>query len=211
MPISRECRVTTITSNIFLLSKYSRILFESFVGHFLNCWNSSLMSAHTGLTIAMWLIVLLSSITSLEVYINIFCTIIPPPHQVRGHYLLSLDLHDSINFQPVQIWWILSECQSGPYTAFSGGQFCFSWWTPMPEPFKHICGYIILYICVSGYQFIRKSSQLTNAVRMDDSIICLFLPTIAKLIHWNGTNISTLFHSSAPWSAATVLSSASWP
>ena len=62
--------------------------------------------------------------------------------------------------------------------------------------FKHICGYITLYICVSGHQIILKSLQFTNHVRIDNSIICLILPTIAVLIHWADTSIYTLIHSS---------------
>ena len=63
----------------------------------------------------------------------------------------------SPNFQPVQTWWIISGCQSCPYTAFWLGQFCFSSWTSLP--FEHICGYVTLYICVFGHQIILKSLQ----------------------------------------------------
>ena len=59
----------------------------------------------------------------------------------------------------------------------------------MPEPFKHIGGYMTLNICVSGHQIILKSLQFTNQVRMDNSIICLILPTFAILIHSIGTSI----------------------
>ena len=62
--------------------------------------------------------------------------------------------------------------------------------------FKHICGYITLHICVSGHQIILKSLQITNHVRMDNSIICLILSTIATLIHWSGTSIYRLIRSS---------------
>ena len=41
-----------------------------------------------------------------------------------------------------------------------------------------------------------KSLQFTNHVRMDNSIICMILPTIATLIHWTGTSIYTLIRSS---------------
>ena len=88
----------------------------------------------------------------------------------------------------------MSGSQSSPYTAFSLGQVCFSSCTPMP--FKHICGYITLYICDSGHQIILKSLQFTNHVRIDNSIICLILPTIAVLIHWADIGIYTLIHSS---------------
>ena len=120
MPISRECWVTKFISNIFRLSKYSRMLFESC--RFLCCWAAlhslcwSLFNCWTveflhwfqrkqGLTEARWLTVLLSSIISLEEHIYILydyppfppptTTPTPTPHpQVRGHYLNSLDLHD---------------------------------------------------------------------------------------------------------------------
>ena len=60
MPISTECRVTKFISNIFPLSKYSRMLFESrrflccwaavqsLCWSLFNCWTSSLISVHTG-------------------------------------------------------------------------------------------------------------------------------------------------------------------
>ena len=72
------------------------------------------------------------------------------------------------------------------YCAFWLGQFCFSSWTPVP--LEHICGCIILYICVFGHPIILKSLQFTNHIRMDNSIIFPIFPTIATLIHWTGTN-----------------------
>ena len=112
MPLSRECRVTTFTSNIISLSKYSRILIESCL--FLCCWAAlqslcwSLfqqtwtfeiihwLQCIQGLTEAMWLTVLLSSIISLGVHIHLFGRLCPSL-QVRGHFLHSLDLYDPIS------------------------------------------------------------------------------------------------------------------
>ena len=109
-----------------------------------------------------------------------------PSMQVRWYFLHSLDLHHPISsqFRP----------DESSYTAFSLGQLCFSSWTPVP--FKHIYGYITLYICVFGHRSILKSLQFTNHVRMENSIIYVFLPTIATLIHWTGTSIYTLIRSS---------------
>ena len=101
----------------------------------------------------------------------------------------TLTVYD-VAFHPVQTLWIISGCQSSPKYAFLLGQFRFSSWTPMP--FKHICGYITLHVCVFGHQIIRKSLQFTNHVRMDNSIICLIIPVIATLIHWTNTSIYTL-------------------
>ena len=112
-----------------------------------------------------------------------------PSLQVRWHFFHDLDF-----YHPIWDWRIISGCQSSPYTAFSLGQVCFSSCTPMP--FKHICGYTTLYICVSGHEIILKSLQFTNHIRIDNSIICLILPTIAVLIHWADTSIYTLIHSS---------------
>ena len=93
-------------------------------------------------------------------------------------------------------------------------QFCFSAWTPMP--FKHICGYITLYICVSGHQIILKSLQFTNSqftwewttVSFDwFSIIWLILlpHSFTKL-----TPVSTRSSIAvAPWYTPIALSSAS--
>ena len=147
----------------------------------LNCWTSSLTSAHTGFNrshVTCCTLVIHYTPGGKHIYILYNY---PLPPQVRGQYLNSLDLHDPIsNLFRLDDWLTLSECQSGPYTAFSGGQFCFYWWTPKSEPFKHTSGQIILCICVSGHQFTLKSLQFTNT---DNSIICLILPTIAKLIH----------------------------
>ena len=133
-----------------------------------------------------------------------------PAPQVRGHFLHSLDLHNPIS-SPLRLY--ESSQNVTPvmaYTTLSGGQFCFFSWILMPEPFKHIGGYITLYICVSGHQIIQKSLQFPNQVRMDNSIICLMLPTIATPIHSTGTSIYSSI-AAAPWSTPTVSSSASWP
>ena len=110
-PISRECKVTKFTSNNFQLSKYWRILFESCLFlccwpaipplhwslfQLLNCWNSSLISAHTGLN--------RSQVNCCPVLIHHKpgCTHkrvlydYAPPSPSYGHFLHSLDLHDPI-------------------------------------------------------------------------------------------------------------------
>ena len=88
--------VTWVMSVSLLLSSTTVFVLVTF--QLLNCWTSSLISAHTGLAEARWLAVLLSSIISPEEHIYILYDY-PPPHplQVRGHYLNSLDLHDTIS------------------------------------------------------------------------------------------------------------------
>ena len=103
--------VTKFTSNIFRLSKYSMIFFESCLFLYcraalqslccslLNCWNSSLIPAHTGFNRSQ------GTCCTLVIHhkpggTHIYCTIMPspPPHphptptptsSVRGHYFNS--------------------------------------------------------------------------------------------------------------------------
>ena len=89
--------VTKFTSNIFPLSKYSMILYESCLflccraalqslcWSLFNCWNSSLIPVHTGFN--------RSQVTCCTLVIHhkpggthLFCTIMAPS---RGHYLNS--------------------------------------------------------------------------------------------------------------------------
>ena len=115
-----------------------------------------------------------------------------PSLQVRWHFLHSLDLHHPIpspfrpdessqNVNPVHILHPHYGSAASPHG---------------DVPFKHICGYITLYTCVSGHQIILKYLQFTNHIRMDNSITCLILPAIATPIHWTDTSIYTLIHSS---------------
>ena len=175
----------------------------------MNCWSSSLISPNTVFNIcqAIWCSLVSNPATLYVVKLLVVWQVITHHNPGGIHEKLGLAW---TNFQLVETWWIVSECQSCPYTTFSGGQFCSFSSIRMPEPFKHIGGYIPLYISVSGHQIILKSLQFTNQVRMDNSIICLNLPTIAILIHSIGTSIYSSV-AMEPWSTPTVLSSASWP
>ena len=116
-----------------------------------------------------------------------------PSMQVRWHFFHSLDLHHPISSQ-FRCHESYQDDNPDQMLHFSLGQFCFSLWTPVP--FKHIYGYITPYICVFGHRIILKSLQFTSHVRMDNSIICVIIPTIAILIHWTGTSIYTFIRRS---------------
>ena len=113
-----------------------------------------------------------------------------PSMQVRWHFLHNLDLHHPISsqFRPdessqdVNPDHILHSHEGS--SASPHGLLCLL--------STSTC--ISLYICVFGHLLILKSLQFTNHVRMDNSIICVILPT--TLIHWTGTSIYTLIHSS---------------